>query len=103
MKKYSYQWIETWCRENGWTDLFMERRDYWAFPPGAVMPVPIPNTVLHTIKAEKGWTADEKVWVGSAWMGAIAGAALTITLHSPMPLVAAFAFGAVVVAMLEDN
>ncbi len=81
----------------------MERRDYWAFPPGAVMPVPIPNTVLHDIKAARGMTWDEKIWVGSAWSGTIVGTALTVALQSPMPLVAAFAFGAVVVAMLDDH
>ena len=103
MKKYCYQWIETWCQENGWTDLFQEQRDFWAFPPGAVMPVPIPSSVLIDIKAENGLAPDEKVWAALAWFGAIAGTTLTATLQSPMPLVAAFAVGAIVVAMFEDN
>ncbi|MCS6813391.1 MAG: hypothetical protein NZ772_07445 [Cyanobacteria bacterium] len=103
VKKYCYQWVEAWCCENGWTDLFIEQRHYWAFPPGAVMPVPIPNSVLRSIKAEKGLTPYERWWIGCAWTGAIAGTALTIMLQSPMPLVAAFALGAFVTAMLDDN
>ena len=40
MERYSIQWIEAWCVENGWTDLFIERGgNYWAFPPGGVMQI----------------------------------------------------------------
>ncbi len=54
MKHYSDEWIEEWCQENGWTDLFVERSNsYWAFPPGAVMPEPIPAQALRVIKAKK--------------------------------------------------
>ncbi|WP_189523469.1 hypothetical protein [Nostoc sp. PA-18-2419] len=99
---YSLQWIETWCQENGWTDLFVERRNnYWAFPPGCVMPEPIPVNVLRLIKAEKGLTFEERLWSTSAVIGTIFAVLLTFWLQSPMPLVLAFAFNAVTVAQLE--
>ena len=60
MNHYAAQWIEDWCSENGWTDLFRERTDYWAFPPNAVMPVPIPTQVLRSIKANRGLCFEEK-------------------------------------------
>ena len=53
MKHYCEEWVKDWCFENGWTDLYVERCHYWAFPPGAVMPEPIPPRVLRLIKAEK--------------------------------------------------
>jgi hypothetical protein len=31
MKKFCTEWIQEWCQENGWTDLFTVRREYWAF------------------------------------------------------------------------
>jgi hypothetical protein len=41
-------WIEQWCRENGWTEPFWVEDPFalfgghwWAFPPLAVMAVPI--------------------------------------------------------------
>ena len=103
MNKYCKTWVQEWCQENGWTDLFIERRDYWAFPPHGVMPVPIPVQALQVIKAEKGMTLQEKLWCATAWTAAIAGASLTYGLQSPMPLVAAFAFCAVTVAKFEDE
>lgn len=103
MKKYCKAWIQDWCQENGWTDLFVERRDYWAFPPQAVMPMPIPTQALQVIKAEKGMSPQEKVWCGAAWAAAIAGATITYFLQSPMPLVAAFIFCAITVAQFEDD
>jgi hypothetical protein len=102
MNHYSLQWIETWCHENGWTDLFVERRNnFWAFPPGCVMPEPIPVEVLRTIKAQKGLTVEERMWSTSAIIGTILAVVSTFVLQSPMPLVLAFAFNAVTVAQLE--
>lgn len=103
MNKYSTQWIQDWCHENGWTDLFVERREYWAFPPHAVMPMPIPSQVLHAIKAEKGFSPHEKVWYGSAFAVTTMGILSSCLLACPMPLVAAFAFCAVTVAQTEDE
>ncbi|YAF99351.1 MAG: hypothetical protein AB3A66_28335 (plasmid) [Nodularia sp. CChRGM 3473] len=30
-----------WCKLRGWTDLFVHERRFWAFPPTAVLPLPI--------------------------------------------------------------
>ncbi len=99
---YCDEWIQEWCEENGWTDWFRERySNYWAFPPGAVMPEPIPSKTLRWIKAQKGLTREEKSWLISAGCTTIISAILTYCLKSPMPLVFAFAFAAVTVAVLE--
>lgn len=102
MNHYCYTWVEDWCHKNGWTELFIQRRnEFWAFPPNAVMPLPIPSQVLKQIKAEKGLSREEKFWCSIA--AAVAGLAATLSYfsQSPMPLVTAFAFSAIVVANLE--
>jgi hypothetical protein len=33
--------IEQWCAENGYTDLFCQEGEWWAFPPNGVMPVQV--------------------------------------------------------------
>lgn len=81
----------------------MECSRYWAFPPNSVMPVPIPNQVLRTIKSQKGMSYEEKVWCWAAVLSAAAGALGTYFLASPMPLLAAFTFCAVTVARMEDE
>lgn len=76
---------------------------YWAFPPGGVMPVPIPMDVLHAIKAEKGLSEQEQI-LSIAVLGAgIVAVILTYLSHSPMPLVAEFAFAALAVAALDST
>lgn len=102
MKHYHNEWIEEWCHENGWTDLFIERyNNYWAFPPGAVMPEPIPTQILQSIKAKKGLTLEERLWSILAVIGTIVAVISTYLLKCPMPLVLAFAFDAVTAAHLE--
>ena len=102
MKHYSDKWIKEWCEENGWTDLFMERKNnYWAFPPGAVMPEPIPPKTLRVIKAEKGLCPEEKLWLTLAGVMAFIGIIFSYFLKCPIPLVFAFAFDAITVARLE--
>jgi hypothetical protein len=103
MNKYCKQWIQNWCQENGWTELFMERREYWAFPPHGVMPMPIPVQALKQIKEQRGMSPQERVWCGAACAAAVSGTILTYLLASPMPLVFAFAFCAVTVAQFEDD
>lgn len=67
------------------------------------MPVPIPQSVLQTIKAEKGLSNDERFWS----LGAIAGTGLAAVLGyataSPMPLLLAFVGCAVVFARLDSE
>lgn len=102
MNHYCHAWIEDWCREHGWTELFMRKRnEYWAFPPNAVMPLPIPSQVLRQIKAERGLSIDEKFWCSIAVAVSLITAGLSYLAQSPMPFVAAFAFCAIVVASLE--
>lgn len=103
MNHFAPQWIEEWCQENGWTDWFLECSRYWAFPPNAVMPVPIPTAVLRAIKAQKGMCFEEKAWCFAIVGSAIAGAISTYYLGSPVPLMAAFIFGAVTVARMDDD
>lgn len=37
-------WIDNYCTEHGWTDPFVNEGRYWAFPPHAVIPLPVPAT-----------------------------------------------------------
>ncbi|BAU64188.1 hypothetical protein STA3757_15590 [Stanieria sp. NIES-3757] len=102
MKHFHDDWIQEWCDQNGWTDLFRERcNHYWAFPPGAVMPEPIPNKVLRLIKAEKGLSSDEQIWLTTAVVISAIALISTYLFMSPMPIVLAFAFDAITVGQLE--
>ncbi|HHP7229609.1 MAG TPA: hypothetical protein ACFCUY_01970 [Xenococcaceae cyanobacterium] len=102
MRHFHDVWVQEWCDKNGWTDLFRERYNhYWAFPPNAVMPEPIPQKVLRIIKAEKGFTVDEQFWLTMAAVLSITAVLLGYFLGNPMPIVLAFAFDAVTVAQLE--
>lgn len=102
MNHYCYTWIEDWCKENGWTDLFVrERKEYWAFPPNAVMPLPVPSQALRLIKAKQGLSPDERKWCLTAIGVSALSALFTYLLQSPMPLVSAFAVCAMIVAQLE--
>jgi hypothetical protein len=103
MNHYASDWIDDWCKDNGWTDWFVDRSIYWGFPPQAVMPLPIPPQAMRAIKAKQGLCLWEKVWYGVAAGSAIAAAVSSYLLSCPMPLVGAFAFCAVVVARLEDE
>lgn len=103
MNHYATHWIEDWCQDNGWTDWFIERSRYWGFPPNAVMPMPIPVQALRSIKAERGLCFEEKIWSASAVVSTCAGAIFSYVLASPMPLIAAFAYCAIVFARMEDE
>lgn len=103
MNRYCREWIQEWCDENGWTDLFKERQDYWAFPPHAVMPTPIPTQVLQTIKSRKGFSPSEKLWSAIAWVAAVTGAGMGYFCASPMPMVLAFALCALIFAHFDDE
>jgi hypothetical protein len=104
IKHYCDRWIEEWCQDNGWTDLYIERcNNYWAFPPGAVMPEPIPPAALRLIKTKKGLSVEERLWSLIAVVGTVVAAIVTFWLKCPMPLVFAFALNAVTVAQLETE
>ncbi|MEB3356225.1 MAG: hypothetical protein VKK04_05830 [Synechococcales bacterium] len=74
---------------------------YWAFPPGGVMPQPIPMDALRMIKVEKGLSRHEKRWITLAGIMGIALVGLSCWLNNPMPLVMAFAFTAFIAAGLD--
>ena len=101
MKHFCDDWIQEWCDDNNWSDWFLECRDYWAFPPHSVMPLPIPKETLMEIKANKGFSPQERLWVCVALMITLIGSIFSYLINSPMPFVFAFVFTAVVVANLE--
>jgi hypothetical protein len=65
------------------------------------MPEPIPSSVLRSIKAAKGWCEEERLVVWTGAIAALVSLFLSYLTHSPMPLVFAFACGAVMSALLE--
>ncbi|MEA5510029.1 hypothetical protein VB715_09660 [Crocosphaera sp. UHCC 0190] len=102
MKHFCDDWIQEWCEDNGWTDLVREPyNNYWAFPPGAVMPEPIPAEVLRLIKATKGFCEEERAWLLWAVALSVVSVGFTYFFKSPMPIVFAFAFDAIAAAKLE--
>lgn len=102
IKHFHDEWVQEWCNDNGWTDLFRERYNhYWAFPPGAVMPEPIPQKALRLIKSEKGLSSDEQLWLIAAAIVSISAIAMSYLWLSPMPIVFAFAFDAITCAQME--
>jgi len=103
MNKYCMSWIQEWCRANNWSEPFRQCDEYWAFPPQAVMPLPIPSQELQLIKAEKGASPAERLWFAMVW--SVSAIALTtgVWLQNPMPMVFAFAFCAMVFAAMDEN
>ena len=102
MQHFHDEWIQEWCDRNGWTDLFMERYNhYWAFPPNCVMPEPIPQKVMRLIKSEKGLSSNEQKWLGYAIIASVFAMLVSYFLMTPMPLMFAFAFDAIVVARMD--
>jgi len=101
MKHYSDRWIEEWCLKNGWSDLYIEENQYWAFRPGAVMPEPIPNDILRSLKRQKGLSPSEKWWSTIAIATTIISLIVTIYFFCPIFLVLAFGIDSFAVANLE--
>ena len=102
MKHFRDEWINEWCQQNGWTDLVIERQtNYWAFPPNAVMPEPIPSKILREIKIEKGMSEQEKTLSIVTLAIAIIAIVCSLGFRCPMPLVLAFAFAAIAVPQFE--
>lgn len=67
------------------------------------MPLPIPQDVLLEIKEQKGWSIDERLWCGAAIATTFIASLSSYFWSCPMPLVAAFAVCAVVVAKFEEE
>ncbi len=103
MSKGLYQHIQQWCSDHGWTDLFMEQCQFWAFPPGSVIPVPIPIHAVEGFYQTRRTPAPVKLLNFSAFVLAVGSAILTIWTRSPIPLVSAFGFCAIAVALVEEE
>jgi hypothetical protein len=104
MKHFKQEWIEEWCVAHGWTDLYTERQgNYWAFPPGAVMPQPIPVSVLRSIKSLKGLSPMEQNLTRLSGTIAICACLLSWLWQSPLPMATAFAIVALITASLEPE
>ncbi|BDA39881.1 hypothetical protein [Candidatus Atelocyanobacterium thalassae] len=102
MKHFQDEWIQQWCEQNGWTDLTKESYiSYWAFPPGAVMPEPIPFDILRSIKDNNGTCVEEKFWLSFAIILSVASVFFSYWLKNPVPVIFAFAFDAFISAKLE--
>ncbi|MGD1921172.1 MAG: hypothetical protein ACFCAD_21180 [Pleurocapsa sp.] len=44
---------QQWCRENGYSDLFLRNGEWWAFPPNAVMPVCLKKVIKFEEKSAR--------------------------------------------------
>lgn len=42
--------IKKWCENSGWTDSFVQKGQFYAFPPGAVIPLPVPTAAIESAK-----------------------------------------------------
>ncbi|MGB8698069.1 MAG: hypothetical protein WCD18_01510 [Thermosynechococcaceae cyanobacterium] len=103
MPKVLRQYIQQWCQEHGWTDLFYEQSQFWAFPPGSVLPLPVPSDAIEAF-----YTHRELSWpfrlISTASIGVALGAMLlTVSTLSPIPLLTAFGLCAIAVATLEEE
>ncbi|MCS7029933.1 MAG: hypothetical protein NZL92_00170 [Gloeomargarita sp. SKYG116] len=102
MKRWADAWIDRWCREHGWSEWMAVEGTYWAFPPQAVMPVPIPEEVLHQLKATYGLSPHERWAVGLMGVSSLAAFIGSWYSHCPLPLVGVFTLGALLTAALDD-
>ncbi|NCJ07174.1 hypothetical protein GS597_11790 [Synechococcales cyanobacterium C] len=103
MPKALTDFVSRWCQENGWTDLFVDHCEFWAFPPGAVMPLPIPADVMAGYISTRQLPRQEKLLYGVAIGVAAIAATLSFSIKSPMPLVLAFGLCALLIARLDDD
>jgi hypothetical protein len=94
-------YVVGWCQEHGWTDLFIDHYQYWAFPPGAVMPLPVPTDVLQDFQSNRPQNATP-LYVLILLLSGIA-AVCSWLQRSPMPLVFAFCISAMAVGLLDEQ
>lgn len=54
--------VQRWCRLHHWTDLFLHDRQFYAFPPQAVIPLPLPAAAVNLSRSteigktlQQGW------------------------------------------------
>ena len=94
--------LNQWCCDNGWTDLFVERYQFWAFPPGSVLPLPVPSTVLEDIHARHYHAWKYPVGYSAVITGSAFALLCSLLMHSPMPAIVAFACSAIAIGILDD-
>jgi hypothetical protein len=102
MPKVPYEYLQRWCQEHGWTDLFMEQRQFWAFPPGAVLPLPIPAYAFEGFQHNR-LSGRSLLLNAAAVVFTLGGICLTALTYSPMPLLSAFAISTIIVALLPEQ
>jgi hypothetical protein len=98
-----YRYIQQWCQEHGWTNLFIEQRQFWAFPPGSFVPVPVPTSAIERFYAKYRPTTQTRVLNLSVMGVALGSVMLTALTLSPIPLLLGFGCCAIVVALLEPE
>ena len=103
MKRLADTWIDRWCQEQGWTEWVVSEGTYWAFPPHAVMPVPIPTEVLQELKATHGLSPQERWSVGIVIVSTLIALFGSWYSQCPLPLVGAFTLGALLTAAMDDE
>jgi hypothetical protein len=103
MPRVLYQFIQQWCKEHNWTDLFVEQQQFWAFPPDSFIPVPIPVSAIERFYAKRRSAPRFKVTSLSAVGAALSTVALTMLTFSPVPLLLGFGCCVIAVALLEPD
>ncbi|WP_404784800.1 hypothetical protein [Altericista sp. CCNU0014] len=103
MPRVLHQYIQQWCQEHGWTDLFVEQRQFWAFPPGSVLPVPVPTHALEGFYSEREMSPHVCLLSLSSIGLSLLSVFLTVRTLSPVPLLAAFGCCAIAAALLEEE
>jgi hypothetical protein len=98
-----HQYIQQWCQEHGWTDLFVEQRQFWAFPPGSVLPVPVPTHALEGFYRTYEMSPQVGLLNLSSITITLVAVLLTVVTLSPVPLLIAFGYCAIAVALLEED
>lgn len=99
--KYSYEVALDWCDNHGWTDLFVEQYQYWAFPPGGVMPLPLPPQALEFIDRDRQLTPHQTQLHGIAIGIGLASTLFSYVFQSPLPLVMGFSLCTLTLALQE--
>jgi len=99
--KYSWDVAWAWCQENGWTDLFIEQYRLWAFPPGGVMPLPLPEGALQEISLSSELSPRQVMSQALVFAAAVGSILTSFATHSPIALVVGFAACAIAVGLGE--
>jgi hypothetical protein len=103
MSRSFYQYLQQWCQEHDWTDLFVEQFQFWAFPPGSVIPVPIPTYALEGFYRRRKISIPFRLLILAVIGVSLLAVVRTVLTLSPMPLVFAFGLCMFVFAVLDEE